>query len=121
MDVARPGKPCCPLYTEGKLTQKARFLSGGQRQRVAIARAIANNPGIILADEPTGSLDQKTGSEVMNLFREINREGKTVIVVTHDITVANRCDRCIMLLDGQVDVTALQNNQTERSLKAHRE
>lgn len=91
------------LSIEDKLTQKARFLSGGQRQRVAIARALSNNPAIILADEPTGALDQKTGSEVMDLFREINKEGKTIIVVTHDSTVADRCDRRITLVDGLIE------------------
>ena len=84
------------------LKQKARFLSGGQRQRVAIARALANNPSIILADEPTGALDQKTGTEVLQLFRKMNHEGKTVIIVTHDISIASHCDRCLTIVDGQI-------------------
>lgn len=90
------------LSIEDKLKQKARFLSGGQRQRVAIARALANNPSIILADEPTGALDQKTGTEVLQLFRKMNQEGKTVIIVTHDISIASHCDRCLTIVDGQI-------------------
>lgn len=75
-------------------------LSGGQKQRVAIARALINDPGILLADEPTGALDQKTGQEIVDLFREINRQGKTVIIVTHDMKVADQCDEIISLCDG---------------------
>ena len=77
-------------------------LSGGQRQRVAIARAIVNNPEIILADEPTGSLDSKTGLEVIDIFREINQLGKTVIIVTHDMTVASACHRIVKIQDGKI-------------------
>lgn len=77
-------------------------LSGGQNQRVAIARALVNNPEIILADEPTGALDRKTGEEVINIFKEFNKEGKTVIIITHDEKVANMCKRTIKIEDGEL-------------------
>ena len=77
-------------------------LSGGQKQRVAIARAIVNKPSIILADEPTGALDSKTATEIMELFRELNKNGHTVIIVTHDLEIANQCDRIIEISDGKI-------------------
>lgn len=77
-------------------------LSGGQKQRVAIARALINNPEIILADEPTGSLDQNTGAKIIDILKEINAKGCTVIIVTHDITVANQCSRKIIINDGSI-------------------
>ena len=77
-------------------------LSGGQKQRVAIARAIANAPSIILADEPTGALDSKTSDEIMNLFKTLNEDGKTVIIVTHDINIAQKCERIIEISDGLI-------------------
>ena len=77
-------------------------LSGGQKQRVAIARAIVNNPSIILADEPTGALDSKTSSEIMELFKSLNKEGKTIIIVTHDPEIAQQCDRIIEISDGKI-------------------
>lgn len=79
-----------------------RELSGGQKQRTAIARALMNNPSVILADEPTGALDSVTSSEIMSLFTDLNKDGKTVIIVTHDLEIANRCKRVIEISDGRI-------------------
>lgn len=78
-------------------------LSGGQQQRVAIARALIGEPEIILADEPTGALDSKTGHEVMDLLQELNREGQTIILITHDINVANKAKRILKMMDGKLE------------------
>ena len=75
-------------------------LSGGQQQRVAIARALATNPTLLLADEPTGALDQTTGEQVMQLFRELNDEGRTIIMITHDLKIARHASRIVNILDG---------------------
>lgn len=77
-------------------------LSGGQQQRLAIARALIGGPSLILADEPTGALDQKTGMDIMDVLEDINRKGKTIIIVTHDINVAKRCERIINIVDGKI-------------------
>lgn len=77
-------------------------LSGGQQQRVAIARALVGEPAVILADEPTGSLDSRTGSQVMDLFLALHREGRTIIIITHDEQIARQCGRCISLADGHL-------------------
>ena len=77
-------------------------LSGGQKQRAAIARAIVNDPSFILADEPTGALDTKTSSEIMELFTELNKSGKTVIIITHDLTVADKCKCNVEISDGRI-------------------
>ena len=86
----------------GDLSKKpCNKLSGGQKQRVAIARAIVNEPAMILADEPTGALDTKTSAEIMELFKRLNKEGKTVVIVTHDPKVAEQC-RVIEVSDGKI-------------------
>ncbi len=77
-------------------------LSGGQQQRVAIARALATNPTILLADEPTGALDQKTGHQVMDLFHELHDEGRTIIMITHDVGIAKNASRTVRILDGEM-------------------
>lgn len=85
-----------------RLDHKPNQLSGGQKQRVAIARALINQPQILLADEPTGALDSKSGAEIEALFNELHREGRTIIVVTHDNELAERTKRIVTIRDGQV-------------------
>ena len=82
--------------------KKANQLSGGQKQRVAIARAIVNDPSFILADEPTGALDTKTSAEIMELFKNLNDDGKTIIIITHDMGIAQACQRKIEISDGKI-------------------
>ena len=82
--------------------KKVNKLSGGQKQRVAIARAMINNPSVLLADEPTGALDVKTTDEIMKVFRNLNKNGTTVIIITHDMEVAGMCDRIIEISDGKI-------------------
>ena len=80
-------------------------LSGGERQRVAIGRALANNPEVILADEPTGNLDSKTGLEIMNLFNDLNKKGKTIILVTHDLNLVKYASKVLKIRDGKIEHT----------------
>ncbi len=84
-------------------------LSGGQQQRVAIARAMAGNPTILLADEPTGALDQRTGAAVMELFHELNDEGRTIIMITHDAKIASHAKRIVKILDGNISEGVLED------------
>ena len=86
-----------------RVTHKPNDLSGGQRQRVAVARALVNNPALVLADEPTGNLDTKTGREIMSLFETLYRRGNTIMVVTHEEEVAHHARRIVRLLDGLVE------------------
>jgi len=85
-----------------RLTHKPSEMSGGEQQRVAIARALANNPSIILADEPTGNVDTRSGENIMSILEEINRKGETVIVVTHNMMIAQRAKRVLRIQDGMV-------------------
>ncbi len=93
-----------------RMDHKPNELSGGQRQRVAVARALVNNPSIILADEPTGNLDSKTSVDIMKLFGEIHKKGNTIILVTHEESIARYAHRIIRLLDGEVDKIEINKN-----------
>ncbi|MBR3106986.1 MAG: ABC transporter ATP-binding protein [Clostridia bacterium] len=86
-------------------------LSGGQQQRVAIARALVGNPSLLLADEPTGALDQKTGRQVMALFQELNAEGLTVVMITHDINIASYARRVVHIIDGELSEGGLTSSE----------
>ncbi len=93
-----------------RMDHRPNELSGGQRQRVAVARALVNNPSIILADEPTGNLDSKTSVDIMKLFGEIHRRGNTIILVTHEESIARYAHRIIRLLDGEIDKIEINEN-----------
>jgi putative ABC transport system ATP-binding protein len=85
-----------------RMTHKPAEMSGGEQQRVAIARALANDPSIILADEPTGNVDTKSGDNIMNILEEVNRRGETIIIVTHNLAIAQRAKRVLRIQDGAV-------------------
>ena len=92
-----------------KLDHYPNQLSGGQQQRVAIARAMVTQPNLLLADEPTGALDQRTGRQVMQLFREINAQGHTIVMITHDVNIAKNASRVVKILDGQLSEGSVED------------
>ncbi|MDX1341906.1 ABC transporter ATP-binding protein [Reinekea sp. G2M2-21] len=100
----------------GRMGHQPNELSGGQRQRVAIARALVTAPSILLADEPTGNLDSATTVDILNLFDELHREGQTIIMVTHEPDIADRCHRQVRLKDGQVIEDVRSGQPTNSSL-----
>ena len=99
----------CMVGLEKRMNHKPSEMSGGQQQRVAIARAVANNPTILLADEPTGALDQNTGRQVMELFHSLNEEGRTIIMITHDSKIAAHAQRIVRILDGNISAGGLED------------
>jgi len=104
-DGANPDKALSILKRVGlerRIHHKPSELSGGEQQRVAIARALVNNPGLLLADEPTGNMDQETGRGILTLFNELNAEGRSIIMVTHDPTIASYAKETIFMRDGQI-------------------
>jgi putative ABC transport system ATP-binding protein len=98
----RAAKALSTVGLGDRMEHEPNQLSGGQRQRVAVARALVSDPAIILADEPTGNLDSKTGEEILKLFQDLNDQGHTIIMVTHDLDVAKHCKREIHIRDGRV-------------------
>jgi putative ABC transport system ATP-binding protein len=105
--------------SEKRFDHLSNQLSGGEMQRVAIARALVNNPSLILADEPTGNLDSKTGEVVLETFRDLNRQGRTVILITHEKYIAQKADRVISIKDGEIveDVSSHAFSKTVRQIK----
>jgi putative ABC transport system ATP-binding protein len=99
-----------------RIHYKPNELSGGQQQRVAIARALINNPHIILADEPTGNLDTRSGLEILSIFQKLHHEGKTIICITHDREVANHASRIIQMKDGRIEKEEMLENPKDALL-----
>jgi putative ABC transport system ATP-binding protein len=102
-----------------RMLHKPNELSGGQRQRVAIARALVNSPSIVLADEPTGNLDSKTGEEIMSLFARLHGEGRTIILVTHEREIAERADRILHVRDGKLESDERISHGSQPEAKTH--
>ncbi|WP_144213003.1 ABC transporter ATP-binding protein [Shewanella donghaensis] len=113
MDADQRAKACLESVGLGdRLENHPSQLSGGQQQRVAIARALIYQPNIILADEPTGALDSRTSKDIMALFRDLNKQGKTVVLVTHEDEVAAYADRIVMVRDGELQVSPKKHQDT---------
>lgn len=102
--LERAEKALASVGLHDRMHHRPNELSGGQRQRVAIARALVNNPSILLADEPTGNLDSKSSSEILDLFDEIHKNGNTIVMVTHEEDVARRAKRIVRMRDGMIDL-----------------
>jgi putative ABC transport system ATP-binding protein len=107
LSVRSTKRAATDMLTKLELSERLNFdgnrLSGGQQQRVAIARALVTGPDIVLADEPTGALDSKTGAQVINLFKQLHAEGRTIILITHDLDIASQAPRRVFLRDGRVE------------------
>jgi putative ABC transport system ATP-binding protein len=103
---------------ETHIKHKPSELSGGQKQRVAIARALVSSPEIILADEPTGALDSKTGKEVLEMLKELNNEGNTIVLITHDNDIAAKAKRIIIVRDGMIVSDNPNENSNEIQIEA---
>jgi putative ABC transport system ATP-binding protein len=108
--LERAEKMLAEVGLADRMEHRPNELSGGQRQRVAVARALINNPSILLADEPTGNLDSKISEEIMQLFAEIHRKGNTLVVVTHEESIARHAHRIIKLKDGEIEADYLNEN-----------
>ena len=100
-----------------RLNHHSNQLSGGQQQRVAIARALANQPALVLADEPTGNLDSQSGSDILSIFEELHHQGQTIVMITHDPLIAQRANRRITLLDGRVLADEPTESPREQALQ----
>ncbi len=100
-----------------RITFKPTQLSGGQKQRVAIARAMVNNPKILLADEPTGALDSKSGQQIMELFQQLNDEGVTIVMITHDRNIALKAKRIVHIIDGEITEGAQKEPEFENDVR----
>ncbi|MCP5104859.1 MAG: ABC transporter ATP-binding protein [bacterium] len=123
-DDSQPGKPALEALKTVGLAHRARHfpgeLSGGQQQRVAIARALVNNPEIIFADEPTGNLDTTSGLEVMSIFQQLNRGGKTIVLITHDPDLASHASRIIRIVDGGISTDERVTHPKDAAKELHK-